>query len=134
MSRNVEVLRRTYDAMTRGNFWEAREMFDPEIEWEWASELSGLAGAGKHRGLEGVEAATRDWLSAWDWFWQEAEDFIEVDDRVVVLTFQHGRPKGSTAAIEARRADVWTMRDGKAVDFKAYSDRADALRAVGLAE
>lgn len=134
MSRNVEVLRRAYDAMARGKFWDAREIFDPDIEWEWSTELSGLAGTVEHHGLEGVEAATRDWLGAWDWFWQEAEDFIEVNDQIVVLTRQHGRPKGSNAEIEARRAEVWTMRDAKVVRFKAYGDRADALRAVGLGE
>jgi ketosteroid isomerase-like protein len=35
---NVEAIRRVYEAMARGDFWAAREVFDPEIVWEWVGE------------------------------------------------------------------------------------------------
>jgi hypothetical protein len=56
---NVEAVRRVYEQMARGNFWAAREIFDPAIAWEWSSSLSGLTGVGTYHGLEGVEVATR---------------------------------------------------------------------------
>ena len=30
---NVEAMRKVYEAMARGDFWAAREVLDPEIEW-----------------------------------------------------------------------------------------------------
>lgn len=131
---NVEAVRRVYEQMARGNFWAAREVFDPEIAWEWSSSLSGLTGVGTYHGLEGVEAATRDFFEAWDWFWQEGEEFIEAGDDVVVLTRQHGLLKGSEREVRSKAADVWTFREGSAVRFKSYGSRAEALEALGLSE
>ena len=62
---NVDAMRKVYEAMARGDFWAAREVFDPDIAWEWSSSVSGLTGVGTYHGIEGVEAATRDWFEAW---------------------------------------------------------------------
>ena len=131
---NVDAMRMVYEAMARGDFWAAREVFDPEIVWEWAADLSGLTGVGEYHGIEGVEAATRDFFEAWDWFWQEAEEFIEVGDDVLVLTRIHGRPKGSDREIEHKAGEVWTFRDGKVIRHRSFASPAEALEAVGLSE
>jgi ketosteroid isomerase-like protein len=131
---NLDAMRRVYEAMARGDFWAAREVFDPEIEWEWSSSTSGLTGVGIYHGIEGVEAATRDWFAVWDWFWQEAEEFIEVGDDIVVLTRTHGRPKGSEREIESKAGEVWTFRDGKVIRHKSFDSPAETLVAAGLQE
>jgi ketosteroid isomerase-like protein len=131
---NVEAIRKVYEAMARGDFWAAREVFDPEIEWTWSSSTSGVTGGGSYHGIEGVEAATRDWFDVWDWFWQEATEFVDAGEHVVVVTRTHGRPKGTEREIEGTAADVWTFGDGKAVRFRSYDSRPEALAAVGLSE
>ncbi len=131
---NVDALRRVYEAMARGDFWAAREVFDPEIEWSWSSSMSGLTGVDTYHGIEGVEAATRDSFEAWDLFRQEAEEFIEAGDDVLVLIRQHGRPRGSTRDVEGEVGQVWTFRDGRVVRFKAFDTPAEALEAVALSE
>jgi ketosteroid isomerase-like protein len=129
---NIEALKWLYERFAAGDFWAGREIFDPEIEWEWSSSMMDVVGGQTYRGLEGVEAATRDWFQAWDRFWTEADDFIPVGDQVVVLCRRYGRAKGSAFDVETTTADVWTMRDGKAIRYKAYDDRQEALQAVGL--
>jgi ketosteroid isomerase-like protein len=132
--RNVKALQRVYEAMARGDFWAARQVFAPDIEWRWSPSTSTLTGDRTYHGIEGVEAATRDWLQAWDRFWQEAEEFIDAGDAIVVITRTHGRPKGGDREIEAALAEVWTFRDDKAIRFEGFDSREDALRAVGLAD
>ena len=34
---NVDAMRRVYEAMARGDFWAAREVFDPGIAWQWSA-------------------------------------------------------------------------------------------------
>ncbi len=131
---NVDAMRGVYEAMARGDFWAAREVFHPEVEWSWSSSMSGLTGVDAYHGIEGVEIATRDAFEAWDLFWQEAKDFIEVGDQVLVLTRQHGRPKGSTREVETDAGQVWTFRDGRVIRFKAFDTPTEALEAVGLSE
>lgn len=129
-SRNVEALRWLYDNFARGNFWAGKEVFDPEIEWEWSPTMAGAAGRARYHGLAGVEAATRDWLDAFEWFWMEAEDFIESGDRVLVHVRRRARAKASEFEVETRAADLWTMRDGKALSYLAYDDRGEAMEAL----
>jgi ketosteroid isomerase-like protein len=131
---NAEAVRRVYEEMGKGNFWAAREIFHPEIAWEWSSNLSGLTGVDTYLGIEGVEAATRDFFEAWDWFWQEGEEFIEAGDDVVVLTRVHGRLKGSENEVQGKGADVWTFAHGSAIRFRSYDSRTEALEAAGLSE
>jgi ketosteroid isomerase-like protein len=92
---NVDAMRKVYEAMARGDFWAAREVLDTEIEWSWPSSMSGLTGVKTYHGIEGVEAATRDVFKAWEMFRQEAEEFIEEGDDVVVVVRMYGRLKGS---------------------------------------
>jgi ketosteroid isomerase-like protein len=131
---NLEAIRRVYEQMAQGNFWAAREVFHPEIAWEWSSSMSGLTGVDTYHGIDGVEAATRDQFEVWDWFWQEGERFIEAGDEVVVLTRLHGRLKGSEREVQSQGADVWTFRGSNAIRFRSYDTRAEALEAVGLSE
>ena len=128
---NVAAIRRVYDEMAKGNFWATVEVLDPEIAWSWTPGTSVLTGTQTYHGIDGVEAATRDWFKAWDRFWQEAEDFIEVGDSVVVPTRTHGRPKGTQGEVHGSAADVWTFRRGKAVRFQSFASLDEAMEALG---
>jgi ketosteroid isomerase-like protein len=131
---NVEAMRKVYEAMARGDFWAAREVLDPEIEWSWSSSMSGLTGVSTYHGIEGVEAATRDVFKAWEMFRQEAEEFIEEGDDVVVLVRMHGRLRGSIQELEDTGGHIWTFRDDRVVRFRAFDTSAEALEAAGLSE
>jgi ketosteroid isomerase-like protein len=110
-------------------------VLDPEIEWEWSASMMEVVGGRRtttYRGLDGVESAIRDWLQAWDWFWVEADEILGAGDKVFAAISRHGRAKGSELELESRSFDVWTMYRGKAIRYKAYDDRQEALEAVGL--
>jgi ketosteroid isomerase-like protein len=135
MSReNVEAIRRVYEAMARGDFWAAGEVFDPEIVWEWSPSLAGLTGIATYHGIEGVVAATLDFFEAWDWYTQEAEELIEIGDDVLVITRTHARMRGSEREVEDKIGEVWTFRGGKVIRYKSYDSPAEALEATGLTD
>ncbi len=121
-----------YEEVAHGNFWVGKEVFDPGIEWRWNPSLSGLTGDRIYRGFSEVEAATKDWLRSWEWFRIEVEELIDAGDKVVALTRQLGRPRGGGADVIAAAAEVWTMKGGKAIAFRGFDDRDEALRAAGV--
>jgi ketosteroid isomerase-like protein len=84
---------------------------------------------------ENVERNKRlhEWLSPWEDWRCEAEDFVEHDDYVVVLTRYWGRGKGSGATVDTRGAHVWKLREGKVIRLEVFADRANALKSIGLA-
>jgi ketosteroid isomerase-like protein len=62
------------------------------------------------------------------------ERIIPVGDEVVVLARQRGRMAGTKHEVEAMVAGVYLVRDGRLARAAFYSDRAEALEAVGLRE
>jgi ketosteroid isomerase-like protein len=135
MSReNVEIVRRGYEAFARGGLDHSfLDFFDPDVDFRQSDELVG--GSGQYRGHEGLIRGTRGLLWTFEEFSLEPERFIDTDgDHVVVFVRLRGRGRESGAAVDTPYAHVFKLRDGKVVLIHAYSDRAEALEAVGLSE
>ena len=62
----------------------------------------------------------------------QPERFITAGDRIAVFVYARVLAKDSKEWRERRLADVYTFRDGKAVAMRAFADRQEALRWVGL--
>jgi hypothetical protein len=107
-------------------------MFDAAFEFE--SHATG-GDLGRGNGLEELAAAWREWMSPFDSWWTEIEDFVDVDnDRVLVLLRDHVRPRGGESEIESLGCNLWTLRDGKVVRIDFYPVRSEGLKAAGLSE
>jgi len=127
---NVELVRRAYAEFERGNFW-VPEFFDPGVRVVW---LSAIGGDLETVGLPDMSSVMMDWMRSWEQVTLVAERFIDAGDQVVVIGDWRGRGRASGVVTNWRHGAVLTLRDGKAVSVVSYSDPADALRAVGLAE
>lgn len=93
----------------------------------------GLTTAGQ--GIDGLIAAWQDWLSPWQTYWSEVEEFVDAgEEHVLVLVRDHGRLRGSDSEVENISASVWTLRDGKIARIEFHLDRKQALKAAGLEE
>ena len=127
---NVQAVRRVYAEWGRGNFDPKFDLYSPEMEWGWSSEFPGLAGV--YRDPAERNQRLREWLSPWEHWRVEAEEYVAHGDHVVVLARYRGRGKGSGVEVDVEGAHVWRFRDGKAVRLEVFADRARALEAVGL--
>ena len=113
-ARNVEIVRGAFDAFLRGDLEAALEVFDPEIEWDVTLRVDGRV----FRGHEGVRQGIATWLSAWEDYRLEIEDYVDEGDEVVVLATEGGRGKGSGVESEQRVRFAWTLEDGKVTRVK----------------
>ena len=128
--KDLEALRLFYREVAHGNFWVGKDVFDPNIEWQWAPSLAGITGNQTYRGFEEVAAATKDFIKSFEWYRIELEELVDMGDQVVALTRSLGRPHGTSSDVMARNADVWTMRNGKAIAYRSYDSRQEALGAA----
>ena len=128
---SISLLRNAYAAFNRGDIAAAVEPLDPQIEW---TEPATFPGGGTYHGHAGVMAYLTQSRSAWAEVNSEPERFIAAGDQIVVFVHARVRPKGSTEWQEVRLADVYTFRSGKAVRMRAFADRQEALRSVGIQE
>ena len=131
MSReNVEIVRRVYEALNRGD-WDA-VFRDAHPDFEMTTQRGPTAGT--HKGREGVQGYGEDYIEAFDNFRVEPETFHETGDLVVVLVTRRGRPKGGTVDMVVRNGHLFTVRNGKIVSMRSFPDPKKALEAAGLRE
>jgi ketosteroid isomerase-like protein len=85
-----------------------------------------------------MAASSRDYLSSFEDYRQEAKEYRELDaERVLVLIERSGRGKVSgleLGQMMTRGAHVFHVHDGKVTRFIAYRDRQRALADLGIAE
>jgi ketosteroid isomerase-like protein len=131
-SANLDLVRSIYAAWERGDF-SLGDWVHPEIEYVHAD---GPA-PGSWTGPAGMAEAWRNFLSAWEDFHAEADEYRELDEeRVLVLAHVSGR--GKTSGFEvgrapAKGANVFHIREGKVTRLVLYWDRERALADLGLA-
>ena len=124
----IMALRGAYAAFNRGDIEAAVEPLDAQIEW---SEPAEFPGGGMYRGREGAKQYLAQSRAAWAEVISEPEQFIPAGNRIVVFVHARVRPKNSHEWQEVRLADVYTFRNGKAIQMRAFADRQEALRWVG---
>jgi ketosteroid isomerase-like protein len=124
----IMALRGAYAAFNRGDIEAAVEPLDAQIEW---SEPAEFPGGGMYQGREGAKQYLAQARAAWAEVISEPEQFIPAGNRIVVFVHARVRPKNSHEWQEVRLADVYTFRNGKAIQMRAFADRQEALRWVG---
>src|SRR5580658_1671481 len=124
----IVALKSAYAAFNRGDIDAAVESFDPQIEW---SEPVEFPGGGAYHGRDEVKRYLTQSRAPWAEGSSEPEQFIPSGNRIVVFVHARFRPKGSNEWTDVRLADVYTIRDGKIVQMRAFADRQEALRWVG---
>jgi ketosteroid isomerase-like protein len=124
----IIALRGAYAAFNRGDIDAALEPLDDQIEW---SEPAEFPGGSTYHGHDGVKRYLTQSRAGFSEGSSEPEQFILAGDRIVVFVHAHIRPKGSDEWQDVRLADVYTIRNGKAVKMRAFADRQEALHWVG---
>jgi len=125
---NLGLVRSIFSAWERGDFSSA-EWADPEIEYVTVGGPEPGSSTGKDT------EALRDFLSVWDDYRTEAEEYRELDNgRILVLARSSGRGRTSGLEIAHPRANLFYLRGGKVTRAVFYWDRAQALADVGPAQ
>ncbi len=127
----IVALRAAYAAFNRGDIDAALAPMDANIEW---SEPPEFPGGGSYHGREGVRRYLTQSRAGWAEGASEPERFITAGNRIVVFVHARIRMQGSKDWNEVRLADVYTIRGGMAVAMRAFADRQEALRWVGISQ
>jgi uncharacterized protein len=125
---DADTIRSLYELLAAGRLEDSAALLDPEIEWDTSEAPTGV----RTRGLDGARADLEAMLDAWDEYESVVERLVEAGEVIVVVVVNRGRGRVGGVPIEARRAHVWRLHDGRPVSMRLYLDPADAFAAVGL--
>jgi ketosteroid isomerase-like protein len=129
---NVEIVRAAFAAFEDGGMEAVLRFCDESIEITQPAQLPGVNP--RQYGHAGVRESFGIWPEQWADFRVEIVRTAEVNERVLVTTIQRGRGKSSGVEVETQFAFLFTLRDGKIVEWRIFMTEGDALNAVGLEE
>ena len=127
---NVEIVRRSFDAIASGDLNALLRLYDPAVRF---LPLTGTrVESGGYRGHQGV----RDYFAEVDEIWDElrphADQVQTVGDQVVVVGGCAVRGRGSGVVTDSPLAWVITIRDGKITSHRGFRTADEALEAAEL--
>jgi ketosteroid isomerase-like protein len=127
---NVELVRRGYAAFAQGDVEAALALLHPDIRVE--DHDRSLETPTTYQGPDGLLSLFATVNEGFSDVRYTPEDANEVGDRVLVEVRRTGRGTASGAQVDERQFHVWDVVAGRAVRFRVYLDRDQALEAVGL--
>jgi ketosteroid isomerase-like protein len=129
--RNVDIIRRSWAAWMERDMDRASADWSSEIVWDVTRHED--APDAVHHGVAEVMVMIGDWLTYWRAYELIVERYEPCGDNVLLLLRRRARERGSGAPADRLAAHVWTIRDGKVVLIRSFSDIEEARREAGLA-
>src|SRR5215208_6948684 len=124
---DVHALRRIYSALSR---WDIEEL-ERDVTHDFELEIpEPLPWGGTHHGPDGVEAFANVFQDYVEGLWADPDDFLDADDRMVVLGRIRGRARKSDQDFEVPFAHVWGFDDGVAHSCRVYLDSMPIIAAI----
>ncbi len=120
-STNVELARRGFEAIKRGDLTEIGELLDEEVKWHWGDPMAEGACRNRTEALAFMGRPERRGPG-------ELIDVIDAGNRVVVI-LQPPAIGGEPASV---RAQITTFRNGKVVEMRGYPTVESAFAAAGV--
>jgi ketosteroid isomerase-like protein len=129
---NIAVLRAGFDALSSGDEARILAFAHPDFETVVPPTLS--AEPDTYRGHDGIRRYFKLFDDAMEDVRFEAERAWEAGESVVAVVRLTARGKTTGIRVEQRIAQVWTIRDGRALRAQTFPKLSEALAAAGLDE
>jgi ketosteroid isomerase-like protein len=122
----VELTRRWFEPMNRGDFDATMSFFAPAGVWD-----SSADGLGVHEGHAAIRRFFEDWRAPYVEYQTEVEEVLDLGNGVTLaVLIQRGRPVGTSGRVRNRYAVVLTWVEGMVVRGTTYQDIAEARAAA----
>jgi ketosteroid isomerase-like protein len=118
---NVELVRRGYEAVMRGDLDALEAILDPDVKWH-----GGDPSVGCQNRKQTLAFMRQNWLRRGAPP-GEVVDLVDAGDKVVVIIRRQGEDGESELV-----ANLTTFREGKVIEMVHYPDPDDARAAAGV--
>ena len=130
---NVEIVRRGYALLDKGDLAGVIELYHENAEWrdlQHAPDTPEVV-----RGRSAILALWTQWMEVFDDFKAEPYEYIDAHPWVICDSHWHGTGKGSDLEVDLRAADAIEVREAKiARVILGYANVPTALADLGLEE
>ncbi len=129
---NKDFVKGLYEAFGRGDAAAVLASFDSEILWTYPDNVFYAEGSPFRGPSEIFNKVFVRLATEWENFKIEPVEYIAEGDRVVVLARETGTHREAGGSVDTDTIHVWTIREGKAIEFFGLPDTLAFSRAAGL--
>ena len=123
-------MRRVFDRFQMTGDYGDPELHSPDHVYRPLAEFTESE---EYRGIDGLRRFGESFMEAWaDDFTINATSLRDYGDAVITRIEFRGHARASGIEISERMFEVFWLRDGLIIRTEDYTDRAEALKAVGL--
>ena len=130
MANNVELVRKSFEAMSAWDVEALLRLYDADVEF---LPLTGTrVESGGYRGHEGVRAYLAEARELWDVLEPEGHQYRDLGDCVLVAG--RCRVRGRASGAESHPACAWVIRvrEGRIVSHRTCATYEEALQVAGV--
>jgi ketosteroid isomerase-like protein len=130
VSENVELVRKSFEAMSAWDVDALLRLYDPDVQF---LPLTGTrVESGGYRGHAGVRAYFAEARELWDVLEPQGHEYRDLGDSVLVAG--RCRVRGRVSGAESHPACAWVIgvRDGTIVSHRTCATYDEALEAAGV--
>jgi len=132
---NVEIVREMFALVNEHGVKAATDAFgdllDSDFELE---EAANLPDQERHSGRDAFIANMAKLEESFEDLRFEPIEFVDLGSKLVVVVAIAGRGRAGGVPVDTTIAQLWTLRNGKAVSLRDYASKDEALEAAGLSE
>ena len=129
---NIEAIRDAFRIFNESGVAAATDTFedllDPDFRLGEASEVPDRE---THSGKGAFIANLAKFEESFDALRLEPIEIEDLEDRIVVVVSMTARGRGSDVPVETTFAQLWSLRNGRAVALRDYATKSEALEAAG---
>lgn len=125
----TEVVKKIYAAINQNDIPEALSFFDSQAE---RVESESFPMPGTYRGLSELTAHFSQGRSTWAEGGCHPDRLVSAGDKVAVVVHVKVRLKNKTDWIDAHIGDVFTFKNGKAIEMRSFISPEEAFAWAGI--
>jgi ketosteroid isomerase-like protein len=133
---NVEIVRRLWVAYVQQDYEGSTAMLDDAVEL-WSDPRANME-TGLVSGREAVVASIGGFISSFDDYWcEEPEELVGIEDWVIVVVRSGGRGRTSGVPVSQLWTVAYKVRRGRITRIEFHLDKGEAmasLEAAGVSE
>jgi ketosteroid isomerase-like protein len=132
---NVETMRKAFALVNDQGIEAATDAFAELLDRDFGlEEAANLPDREEYSGKDALIANLAKLEEGFEDLRIDPIEFVDLDSRLVVVVAIAGRGRAGGVPVETTIAQLWTLRDGKAVSLRDYATKAEALQAAGRGE
>ncbi len=125
-------MRRSFEHWIGGDVDAWLATIDPDIGWDISAHpLPDVPNHGQGRDALMTDMLAT-YMSGWNEYSAEMKELVDVGDQVVAVIHEMAQMGKSGVVLDRDLAQLWTLRDGRAIFLRVFPTKAEALEAAGL--